>query len=128
AAAPFAILDTVYRTKELIRTAAPTAQFPELNLYWSRINRSEVDENGVAVLCPDDGAIVSSLYLSGQGVDDCNQTLPEGIYVLGDYGNGGGDTDEFDAHVIAHEFGHYFEDRFSRSDSLGGSHFRGDRL
>lgn len=38
------------------------------------------------------------------------------------------DTDEFDRHVIAHEFGHYIEDNFSRSDSLGGSHSLGDRL
>ena len=33
-----------------------------------------------------------------------------------------GDTDEFDQSVIAHEFGHYLEDRFARSDSIGGDH------
>ena len=33
-----------------------------------------------------------------------------------------GDTDEFDQSVIAHEFGHYVEDRFGRSDSIGGNH------
>jgi len=38
------------------------------------------------------------------------------------------DTDEFDQHIIAHEFGHYLEHNFSRSDSLGGSHGLGDRL
>lgn len=37
-------------------------------------------------------------------------------------------TDEFDRHVIAHEFGHYLETNFSRSDSIGGSHALGDRL
>jgi hypothetical protein len=32
------------------------------------------------------------------------------------------DTDEYDDHVIAHEFGHFLEDRLYRSDSIGGSH------
>lgn len=131
AAAPFAILDTVYGTKQLILGAAPTAVFPELNLYWSDTNRNDVDQNGNPILCPDDGAIVTSFYASGGGLDDCTQQgqpLPEGIYILGDYANGSGDTDEFDQHVIAHEFGHYFEDRFSRSDSIGGEHGIADRL
>jgi hypothetical protein len=38
------------------------------------------------------------------------------------------DTDEFDQHVIAHEFGHYLEHNFSRADNIGGSHGAGDRL
>ena len=38
------------------------------------------------------------------------------------------DTDEFDQHVIAHEYGHYLENNFSRSDSIGGDHALGDRL
>ncbi len=38
------------------------------------------------------------------------------------------DTDEFDQHVVAHEFGHYIERNFSRSDSIGGPHAVGDLL
>lgn len=38
------------------------------------------------------------------------------------------DTDEFDEHVIAHEWGHYFQDAFSRDDSIGGAHGTGDIL
>jgi hypothetical protein len=38
------------------------------------------------------------------------------------------DTDEFDQHVVAHEFGHYIEFNFSRADNIGGSHGLGDRL
>ena len=38
------------------------------------------------------------------------------------------DTDEFDQHVIAHEFGHYIENSFSRADNIGGAHGRGDKL
>lgn len=32
------------------------------------------------------------------------------------------DSDEFDAHVIAHEWGHYLQDMYSRDDSIGGQH------
>lgn len=128
AAAPFAILDTVYNTKQLILSAAPNAEFPDLNLYWSTQNRT----NG-SPFCPDTGNIGTSFYFndpSGQSTDDCSpaRPLPGGVYILGDYGSGAGDTDEFDAHVIAHEFGHYFEDRFSRSDSIGGEHTATNRL
>jgi hypothetical protein len=38
------------------------------------------------------------------------------------------DTDEYDQHVVAHEFGHYIERNFSRADNIGGSHGFGDRL
>jgi hypothetical protein len=38
------------------------------------------------------------------------------------------DTDEFDQHVISHEFGHYIEFNFSRADNIGGSHGLGDKL
>jgi hypothetical protein len=38
------------------------------------------------------------------------------------------DTDEFDQHVIAHEFGHYVEYNFSRADNIGGSHGIDDKL
>lgn len=38
------------------------------------------------------------------------------------------DTDEFDEHVIAHEWAHYFTDTFSRDDSIGGSHTLQDIL
>lgn len=47
------------------------------------------------------------------------------IYILGKANN---DTDEYDEHVIAHEWGHYFQDNFSRDDSIGGAHAGGDLL
>lgn len=123
AAAPFAILDTVYQAKQLVLSAAPNATFQGLDLFWSVNNRPATP------LCPDDGYIETTFYVTG-GVDECatpNQ-LPPGIYILGAFESGNGDTDEFDSHVIAHEFGHYYEDQFSRSDSIGGSHPQGSRL
>jgi hypothetical protein len=38
------------------------------------------------------------------------------------------DTDEFDQHVVAHEFGHYIEQNFSRADNIGGAHSVGEKL
>jgi hypothetical protein len=121
AAAPFAILDTVFRAKELILTAAPSTEFPELRLFWSDDNRPVANR-----LCYDDGEIGTSSYVvrgpPPLDVDECGQLIAEGIYILGDFAAGAGDTDEFDQSVVAHEFGHYFEDRFARSDSIGGVH------
>lgn len=118
AAAPFAILDTVYQAKELIH-AVSSVSLPPLNLYWSPSNRPATP------ICAQLGNISTTFYLSGNFTDSCGP-LPEGIYILGDFSIG--DTDEFDQHVIAHEFGHYLEDKLSRSDSIGGSHGAGDRL
>jgi hypothetical protein len=120
AAAAFAILDTVFRAKELVLTAAPNTAFPELRLFWSDDNRPVVNR-----LCYDEGEIGTSSYVVfPPGVpDDCGNTNNvDGIYILGDFANGSGDTDEFDQSVVAHEFGHYLEDRFGRSDSIGGNH------
>lgn len=122
AAAPFAILDTVYRAQQLILSADAAAQFPRLDLYWSPQNKSTI-----STFCIDTGDIGSTFYSTG-GSDsgECSGQVPEGIYVLGDFEQL--DTDEFDQHVIAHEFGHYVEAKFSRSDSLGGMHGEGDKL
>lgn len=125
AAAPFAILDTAYEAKELILSADPNASFAALDFFWSPNNRTTV-----GLFCPDTGDIGTTFYQVAGTRDECatSSELPAGIYVLGAFSNGTGDTDEFDQHVIAHEFGHYFEDQFSRSDSLGGGHDGTDRL
>jgi hypothetical protein len=125
AAAPFAILDTVYQAKELVLSASASTVFPPLDLFWSSSNRTASNP-----FCPDTGNIGTSFYAGSGSTDGCTPAaaLPAGIYILGDFAGGSGDTDEFDSHVIAHEFGHYVEDSFSRSDSIGGSHGSGDRL
>ena len=107
-AAPFAILDVVYQAVQKVISADPTVTFPQLLINWSVNN---VPNEGDKTL----GQIGSSHY-------DPNE---KELYILGKEDN---DTDEYDDHVIAHEWGHYFEDRFSRSDSFGGSHVAGDKL
>ncbi len=128
AAAPFAILDTVYEATELVLSAQPSTMFPPLNIYWSPENRATVNN-----FCTTTGDIGTTFYtgeVPASQSDNCSPpvALNAGIYVLGDFANGTGDTDEFDPHVIAHEFGHYIEDKFSRSDSIGGTHDPADRL
>lgn len=49
----------------------------------------------------------------------------DNIMILGDQQ---GDSDEYDGHIMIHEWGHYFEAKFSRADSIGGSHGTGDHL
>lgn len=105
-AAPFAILDSVLLGVEKVVAGGNSSDFPALELRWS-VNNKAAD--GDLAL----GEVGTSFY-SGSA-----------IYILGDENN---DTDEYDRHVILHEWGHYLESEFSRSDSIGGDHVYGDKL
>jgi hypothetical protein len=116
AAAPFAILDTMYSALRFVMTnGSSTLSFPALEVFWSTQNNNA---DGVP-FNPEVGDIHSTLYLSNS-----NDAFPDGIYVLGLAGT---DTDEFDQHVLAHEFQHFLEDAISRTESPGGPHSPGDR-
>jgi hypothetical protein len=106
AAAPFAILDSVYDAFQKVLQADPVAVFPALNINWSVNN---VPSGGNVAI----GQITTSHFNGTQ------------IYILGAANI---DTDEYDDHVIIHEWGHYFEHNFSRADNIGGSHSSGDVL
>jgi hypothetical protein len=110
AAAPFAVLDSVYTAMQLVLSVDPAAAFSPLDAFWSSNNGGSED-----VFDVDTGEFGVSFY--SPAVDS--------LFLLGDAGS---DTEEFDSHVIIHEWGHYFEDNFSRSDSIGGPHFLGDQL
>ncbi|GEL72080.1 hypothetical protein [Myxococcus virescens] len=109
-AAPFAILDSMYTASRAFMDVRPV-NFPLLKVNWSPNN---MPQSGTA---PDrrDGRIGTSHFSFRENE----------IYVLGREGI---DTDEFDAHVIVHEWGHYFEANLSRADSPGGPHSSGDIL
>ncbi|MBT8066267.1 MAG: PKD domain-containing protein [Gammaproteobacteria bacterium] len=102
AAAPFAILDTIYAGMQLVLTADADADFGPLDAFWS-VNNTLVSPTDI-----DNGELSSSFYRGDL----------DSLFLLGDADV---DTEEFDDHVNAHEWGHYFEDVFSRSDSVGGS-------
>jgi hypothetical protein len=82
--------------------------FPQLTINWSVNNVSVGGDTDL-------GQIGTSSYTS----DDGN------MWILGDANS---DTDEYDDHIIIHEWAHFFEDKFSRSDSIGGRHSNGSLL
>ena len=108
-AAPFAILDAILDGMEMVTDVDPTANFAPLDAFWS-VNNTLTDTTDI-----DAGELSSSFYSSGN----------DSLFLLGDSGT---DTEEFDDHVVVHEWGHYFEDNFSRSDSTGGAHTIGETL
>jgi len=122
AAAPLAILDTIWQAMQLVLSADASAGFPELKAYWSPRNIG--CHEGAGGFCDGTaaararGEIGTSFYaiLGSQGAS---------IYVLG---AADVDSDEFDQHVLAHEWGHYYQDNFSRDDSPGGPHSASERL
>jgi hypothetical protein len=110
AAAPFAILDTMYSMIQFVRAADPNAHFRPLDAFWSVNNVVAAGDVDITA-----GELPTSAYYAG--IDS--------LFILGDDTS---DTDEFDDHIVAHEWGHYFEDNLSRSDSPGGNHFLGESL
>lgn len=107
-AAPFAIIDAIFSGVERLIAVDNNLQFPPLELRWSARNNTA---SGDFTL----GEIATSFY---------RQDL-SAIYILGSEDE---DTDEYDRHVILHEWGHYLEAMFSRSDNIGGDHGGDDYL
>lgn len=107
AAGPFAILDVIYKAAGKIAAADPNATMPKLLINWSVNNTNAPGDKTL-------GQISTSHYAG-----DTKE-----LFILG---KADVDTDEYDDHVIAHEFGHVFEDRFSRSDNIAGSHSGSDK-
>lgn len=110
ASAPFSLMDDAYRSAQAFLAVRPQLQFPLLVINWSVGNNQQF---------PTD---LSTGKLGGASFYD---PLEDEIYMLGEADV---DTDEFDRHVLVHEWGHYFEDVLSRSDSLGGPHGPADIL
>jgi hypothetical protein len=111
AAGPFAMLDVVYEAQRKIATVAPNQSLPPLKVFWS-VNNRPADGDLTR------GEISTTFYM--------RNTLGEHtLYILGEQNV---DTDEYDSHVIAHEFGHFLQAAVSRDDSVGGSHGEGDKL
>jgi len=107
-AAPFAILSPVYDSIQAVRAADSAAVFPALEYRWSPDNRPVIGNKAL-------GQIGTSGYHRDENA----------VYLLGAADT---DTDEYDPHVIIHEWGHYFEHHLSRLDSMGGRHSLSDKL
>ncbi len=113
-AAPFAIMDPIYTAIQKFVAVDSTVNFPAMEFRWSTSNTSGGNGSAADLAA---GRIGTSSYI-GNGTSG-------NVYILGDANN---DTDEYDRHVVVHEWGHYFEDRMSRSDSVGGGHSLSNRL
>jgi hypothetical protein len=114
AAAPFAVLDTLYSATQFVLAQGDSAlQLPPLKSFWSAQNRPLAGNAAI-------GNIGTTLYGTP---DDSGSEL--GIYILGAENT---DTDEFDQHVLAHEYQHFLENAISRTDSIGGAHALEERL
>ena len=114
AAAPFAILDVAYRATQKVLSASPNLSFPALQVMWSPAN---VPAGGNSEAQWALGQIGTSFFTDYGG--------RRRLFLLGAANT---DTDEYDSHVVAHEWGHYFQHALSRSDSVGGDHGASDRL
>jgi hypothetical protein len=89
----------------------PDLLLPPLDVFWS------VNNTAVITGRPDEntGELGSSFY---RGDIDS-------LFLTGDASS---DTDEFDDHIVGHEWGHFLDDTIFRTDSFGGPHGLGDRL
>lgn len=112
----FNIFDVIVRANDFLRErtsgcdtsfsgCAPFTVAPKVYAYWAKgLNPGTYVGTSSSL----------SFYLTGKSQ----------LYILG--GSNGNvnsaDTDHFDDAVIAHEYGHFIDDRYVKSDSPGGSH------
>jgi hypothetical protein len=112
AGAPFALLDTAISSIETACQGRSNISFPVIYMNWS-VDNTNTSGNRY------DGNISTSFFTTETSAKTAN------LYILG---KAGIDTDELDNHVVAHEFGHFLENKIYRSDSIGGSHGSLDHL
>ncbi|NJM51809.1 MAG: hypothetical protein HC843_13865, partial [Sphingomonadales bacterium] len=108
AAGPFAITDSVFEAVQDIVAVDSSVAFTPLDIYWSVNNR------------PASGSFATGNVGTSFFTETGQAGFPGPFISI--LGAANSDTDEYDSHVIIHEFGHYFEGTLSRSDSIGGSH------
>jgi hypothetical protein len=123
AAATYAILDSICEAVDTVLQVDSAIQLPLLTLHWSTLNNSAQAENDTSIAEGDIGGAFfrQSIVTNGGNII----ARLNDIYLLGDEDN---NTDEYDSHVITHEFAHYLSSNFSRYDALGGEHALGDHL
>jgi hypothetical protein len=114
-AAPFAVLDVAVTATQKVLGVSPNQNFPPLRMFWSANNLPAGGETEADLA---QGQIGTSFFT----FDSANGHR---LYLLGAANT---DTDEFDSHVVAHEWGHYFQEALSRNDSDGGDHGPNDKL
>lgn len=108
AAGAFNIFETIRRANAFVRELEAGIELPPISVFWSPLNTSDpLSRTGVFV--------GGTYFDAGRGL----------AVVLGDREI---DSDEFDDHVILHEYAHFLAARFSGDHSMGGPHVPGDVL
>ena len=123
AAASFAILDTLCEAINTMISVDSDIELPVLAVRWSELNNTAEIENGNSIEQGDIGGSFYRQQLFTRGAEIISSTHE--IFLLGDEDS---NTDEYDPHVITHEFGHYLTASFARFDAIGGEHAIGDHL
>ncbi len=123
-AAPLAILDAFLEGVLLVTSVDPDVDLGRIDGFWS-VNNSWVDDfdnrNFLAEL--NNGRLPTAFYSSNPDGGLRNPSLFLRGDATGRFASSLINTDEFDYGVVLHEWGHFFEDELSRSDSIGGRHF-----
>jgi hypothetical protein len=119
-AGKLAILDAIYDATQLVAGVDPDVDLGRIDAFWSENNTWVEDNFDVAA-----GRLQTTYFTDDPERDGVRNPS---LFLLGDaIGRFPGetvqvDTDEFDRGVVIHEWGHFFEDELSRSDSIGGRH------
>ncbi|WP_101759527.1 hypothetical protein [Oceanicoccus sp. KOV_DT_Chl] len=123
AAAPFAILDVACEAIDTLLTVDSNIELPLLYVHWSKNNTVAKASDDKSL---DEGDIGGAFFKQSQTTQNgTTVSVINQIYLLGDEDS---NTDEYDPHVITHEFAHYISANFGRYDARGGSHILGQRL
>ena len=120
AGAPFHILDRIMDGMLKIRAVDPDVEFPVLEVNWSPNNSATGDGSLAAIRR---GEIRTSFQSNRSATSQ--EFAGQQLFILGAANS---DTDEYDGHVVIHEWGHYFESALSRTDTTAGLHAGDDRL
>ena len=128
-AGKLAILDAIYDATQLIAGVDFDVDLGRVDAFWSPNNSwvDDPDADTTAEILENIkvGRLQTTYFTSDPEQDGMRNPS---IFLLGDaIGRFPGetvqvDTDEFDRGVVIHEWGHFFEDELSRSDSIGGRH------
>jgi hypothetical protein len=116
----FNILDQIYKANEFLRnnSSCPASETgcttftvaPKINIFWSPGVDPGTSYLGlsypISAYLRDATANFKGLYILGGKDGDYNCT----------------DTDHFDNSIILHEYGHFLEEFYAKSESPGGSH------
>jgi hypothetical protein len=110
AAAPFAILDTIYEWEKVVRQNDPAIQFPMLHVGWS-------ENNVPSLAAPLPGEDIGRINIAAGflGPSPFYSSADGAIFLRG---KENWNTDEYDAPVVRHEWSHYLMDKFGRNDSV----------